>query len=138
MGKIIELFTNKFTLPLILALAVIIGWKYVDLKWTISEQEKKIEYYKEKNLILQVDLETEQHNIETLKKTVESLNLSIAKIKIKNEEIEKNYKDFKEKALEDKYKNAKVIDILKSRADTCEEGLRINKIISGLKYEELE
>lgn len=138
MGKIIELFTNKFTLPLILALAVIIGWKYVDLKWTISDQEKKIEQYKEKNLILQVDLETEQLNVENLHKTIESLNLSITKIKLKNEEIEKNYNNFKNKTLEEKYHNAKIIDVLKSRADTCEEGLRLNRLISGLKYEELE
>lgn len=138
MSKILDIFTSKFTFPFLIIIAVIVGWKYVDMKWTISEQEEEIQYYKEKNLILQVDLETEQFNIEQLKKTIESLNMSMTKIELKNQEIEKNYTDFKKKTLEEKYHNAKVIDVLKSRADTCEEGLRINRIISGMKYEELE
>lgn len=138
MSKILDIFTSKFTFPFLIIIAVIVGWKYVDMKWTISEQEEEIQYYKEKNLILQVDLETEQFNIEQLKKTIESLNMSMTKIELKNQEIEKNYTDFKKKTLEEKYHNAKVIDVLKSRAVTCEEGLRINRIISGMKYEELE
>lgn len=138
MSKILDIFTSKFTFPFLIIIAVIVGWKYVDMKWTISEQEEEIQYYKEKNLILQVDLETEQFNIEQLKKTIESLNMSMTKIELKNQEIEKNYTDFKKKTLEEKYHNVKVIDVLKSRADTCEEGLRINRIISGMKYEELE
>lgn len=138
MSKILDIFTSKFTFPFLIIIAVIVGWKYVDMKWTINEQEEEIQYYKEKNLILQVDLETEQFNIEQLKKTIESLNMSITKIELKNQKIEKNYTDFKKKTLEEKYHNAKVIDVLKSRADTCEEGLRINRIISGMKYEELE
>lgn len=138
MSKIIELFTSKYTLPIIIALAVIVCWKYVDLKWTINNLEEQLTNYKEKNLILQVDLETEQSNIQQLEKTIESLNLSMNKIELKNKEIEKTYTDYKNKTLEEKYHNAKVIDVMKSRAETCEEGMRMNKIISGMKYEELE
>lgn len=138
MGLLASIFSNKILLGVGVALALVIGWKYIDLKSTIAEQEETIERYKEKNLILQVDIQTEQYNVEKLKNTIEALNLSISKIELKNQEIQETYNTFKSKALEDKYNNAKVIDVMKSRAETCEEGLRINKIISGMKYEELE
>lgn len=138
----LSLFSNKIFLGvfcgLLVAILAIIGWKYHDLSSTIEEQELTILEYKNKYLVCQVDLEVEQHNNTVLKSTIENLNLSIEKLELKNKEIQKTYDTYKKQATEEKYQNAKVIDIMKSKADSCEEGKRINQILSGMKYEEIE
>lgn len=138
----LSLFSNKIFLGILCGVLVaiigIIAWKYHDLSSTIEEQEKSILEYKNKYLVCQVDLEVEQHNITVLKSTIENLNLSIEKLELKNKEIQKIYDDYKKQAVNEKYQNAKVIDIMKSKADSCEEGKRINKILSGLTYDSLE
>ena len=142
MTKLLSLFTNKIFLGvfcgILVALISIITWKYYDLKSTISDLETQVTDYKNKYLVCQVDLTTEQYNGEVLKNSITSLNSSIEQLELKNKELQKTYDAYKKQTTEEKFKNAKVIDIMKSKAETCEEGKRINNILSGLKYDEIE
>ena len=142
MTKLISLFSNKIFLAIacgiLVAVIGIITWKYHDLKSTIEDLEKQVTDYKNQYLVCQVDLTTEQYNVEKLKNTIATLNTNIENLEIKNKEIQSLYDNYKAQSTNEKYKNAKVIDAMKAQVTTCEEGLRLNKIISGMKYEDLE
>lgn len=130
----------KIMLPIIIILTSIIGWKYVDLKWTIADQQDQIEMLTKKNMAHQVDLETEKSNNSILKQTITDLNSSISSYQARNQNLLDNLEKFKTSAAKDKYKSEQAIKIIESKlyqSEDCKAGLELNKMISELKYEDL-
>ena len=127
-------------LPIILTLVSIIGWKYYDLTSTIRDQELTIEKLKNAKLILEVDLQTERNNVSILKNSVEELNQSIDELAVRNQNTIQAFNDFKKKSEHEKYTSQKALELMSSKlwnSSDCEEGLKLNKMISELKYEDL-
>lgn len=132
----LNILNLKFALPIIIGLSLIIGWKYWDLTSTIKEQKEEIKTLEQLTVVLRTDLNTERGNVELLKNTVEELNVSIEKISVRNRKIQKEYDRFKNQSVEEKY-TQQILNLLNSGSASCQDGIELNKSISGLKYEDL-
>lgn len=127
-------------LPLIITLITLISVKYYQLTSTISKLEAQVEQLKNQKVVLEVDLQTEKDNVTVLKNVVDEQNSEIEKMAIKNQNTIKAFNDFKKKTEKEKYENQKVLDLMTNKlwnSQTCDDGLKLNKMISELNYDDL-
>lgn len=127
-------------LPLIITLITLISVKYYQLTSTITKLEAQVEQLKNQKVVLEVDLQTEKDNVTVLKNVVNEQNSEIEKMAIKNQNTIKAFNDFKKKTEKEKYENQKVLDLMTNKlwnSQTCDDGLKLNKMISELNYDDL-
>lgn len=127
-------------LPLIITLITLISVKYYQLTSTITKLEAQAEQLKNQKVVLEVDLQTEKDNVTVLKNVVNEQNSEIEKMAIKNQNTIKAFNDFKKKTEKEKYENQKVLDLMTNKlwnSQTCDDGLKLNKMISELNYDDL-
>lgn len=130
----------RVVLAIGLILSVIIGWKWWDYSSTVAKQEKEIIALKEDKVTLRTDLQTEKNNVELLKKALNETNQQINKLEAKYQKTQAEYNKFVNQDKKDWFTNQGWSDLVNSglwNSPLCEEGLRLNKTISELKYEDL-
>lgn len=127
-------------LPVLLCIISGISMKYYAMVTTIEKQEKKIEELKNHKVVLEVDLQTEKHNVEILSGTIKELNGEITKMEIKNQRTIQAYNDLMKKNSKELYINKEIKDLMHSDIWNREDGeacLELNRQISKLKYDDL-
>ena len=128
----------------ILVLMAVFGtgivYKYISLNGVINDKENNILALEATLMATKLRLNTEQINSKSLESKLVALNDEIiAKAKL-NKELSLKYEEWSNKPPEIKYVNKVVKEIVvetKYVDGVCEDGLDLNKKISGLKYEDL-
>ena len=130
----------RLVLGIAVILSVIVGWKWWDYSSTVSKQEKEIIALKEDKVTLRTDLQTEKNNVEILKKALNDTNKQIAKLETKYQKTQAEYNKFINQDKKNWFTSQSWNDVINSNlwsTPLCEDGLKLNKMISELKYEDL-
>lgn len=120
-------------------LSAIVGWKWWDYASTVSKQEQEIIALKEDKVTLRTDIQTEKNNVALLRKTLDETNKEIASLETKYQKTQKEYNDFLYNQ-KNWYQDPQWNTLMSSNlwnSKVCEEGLKLNKMISELKYDTL-
>lgn len=131
------------TTILLIFLAIVgsgIVYKYFDLTGDISDRDKTILELRADLSETELRLGTEEMNVATLKNKIDERNKEIARKAAQNQELITKFKEWEKKPPEIKYVNKIVKEIVietKYEKGVCEDGLELNRQISGLKYENL-
>lgn len=127
-------------LPIIITLFTLGTIKYHNMVSLINAQAKEIAKLKHDLIVANVDLETEKFNNNELTITIKDLNNEIKKVEVKNAETTKEFEEFKKKTNAEKYKLKSTLELVSSNlwhSTSCEDGLKLNEMISKLKYKDL-
>lgn len=118
-----------------------VSWKFYNLNSKIGYLEETIET-KDKTIVdLNLKLITSESNVNELRLSIEESNNKILQNSLKQKELLAEVDKWKNKPAEIKYVDKVVKTIVKETKyvkGNCEDGLELNRMIGGLKYENLK
>ena len=107
------------------------------ITWVIGVKSE-IRDLKEENSNLKVENLMQKNNVLKLQNAINESNAALDKIKVDNEKTIAEFEEWKKRPPEIKYVEV-VKEIMTTKYDkaTCEEGIKLNKMISELDYDKL-
>lgn len=149
MLSVLSIFGNRYVMYLLVVLAITgaISYKIYSLNSIIEDRDAEIitlnssidRIEGEKQVILN-RLTVANSNIDTLKNSINVSNTKIEELKVDNDKLLLDFKNWKNKPPGIKYKTKVVKEIVTNivyEKGNCEDGAKLNKSIGELKYEDL-